>query len=60
MKDKTEPAIYTAKDIQDILRVGRPTVYKMLANGQLRSIRIGKNYRITQQSLEDFLRGGGE
>ena len=43
------------EDIQKILRVGRNTVYRYLADGEIKSIRIGTQYRIPKQYLIDFL-----
>lgn len=43
------------KDIQEILHVGRNTVYSYLANGTIKSIRIGGKYRIPKVYLMDFL-----
>ena len=43
------------KDLQDILHVGRNTVYQYLKNGSIRSIRIGGKYRIPKEYLRDFI-----
>ncbi len=34
----------------------KSTFYRMVADGRLRSIRIGVRYRITEEALEDWLR----
>lgn len=43
------------KDIQEILHIGRNSVYSYLANGTIKSIRIGGKYRIPKAYLIDFL-----
>jgi len=43
------------EDVQRILRVGRNTVYKYLSAGEIRSIRIGNQYRIPKRYLIDFM-----
>jgi len=43
------------EDVQAILHVGRNTVYKSLATGKIRSIRIGNQYRIPKQYLIDYI-----
>ncbi len=43
------------EDIQKILHVGRNTVYRYLAEGKIRSIRIGGKYRIPKLYLEEFM-----
>lgn len=43
------------EDVQKILHVGRNTVYKHLADGTIRSIRIGGKYRIPKMYLAEFM-----
>lgn len=43
------------EDVQKILHVGRNTVYKYLAAGSIRSIRIGGKYRIPKMYLAAFM-----
>jgi excisionase family DNA binding protein len=43
------------EDIQKILHIGRNTVYKYLAEGKIRSIKIGKKYRIPKNYLLEFI-----
>ena len=38
-----------------MLHVGRDKVYYLLRTGQLRSIKIGKLRRITEEQLSDFV-----
>jgi excisionase family DNA binding protein len=38
-----------------MLHVGRDKVYYLLRTGQLRSIKIGKSRRITEQHLAQFI-----
>ncbi len=47
--------ILLPEDIQKILHIGRNAVYTSLANGTIRSIRIGKKYRIPKLYLLEFL-----
>lgn len=43
------------KDIQTILHIGRSTVYRLLEEGSIKSIRVGKSYRIPKTYLEEFM-----
>ena len=47
--------VLTPEDIQNILCIGRNTIYKYLAEGEIKSIRIGKKYRIPKKYLIDFI-----
>jgi excisionase family DNA binding protein len=42
---------YTVEEVAEILHVGRDKVYYLLRTGQLRSIKIDKLRRITDQHL---------
>ena len=46
---------YTVEQVAEILNVGRDKVYFLLRTGQLRSIKIGKLRRITDQHLAEFV-----
>lgn len=47
--------LLTAKDIENRLRLSRNTVYKLLQTGQLKSIKVNDDYRITEEALEEYL-----
>lgn len=47
--------ILLPKDVQEILHVGRNTVYKYLAEGTIKSIKIGNTYRIPKWNLIEFM-----
>ncbi|MGI8330367.1 helix-turn-helix domain-containing protein [Actinomadura scrupuli] len=46
---------YTVEQIAETLQVGRDKVYFLLRTGQLRSIKIGKLRRITDEHLAEFI-----
>jgi len=46
---------YTVEQVAKMLQVGRDKVYYLLRTGQLRSIKIGKLRRITNQHLAEFV-----
>jgi len=46
---------YTVLEVAQELRVGRTTVYRLIASRRLPSILIGGSRRITQQALEHFI-----
>ena len=47
--------VLTPDEVQKILHTGRNTVYDYLAEGKIRSIRIGGKYRIPKLYLVEFL-----
>ena len=46
---------YTVEQVARILHIGRDKVYYLLRTDQLRSIKIGKLRRITDQHLAEFI-----
>jgi excisionase family DNA binding protein len=46
---------YTVEQVAKMLHIGRDKVYQLLRTGQLRSIKIGKLRRITEEQLTEFI-----
>jgi len=46
---------FTVEQVAEMLHVGRDKIYYLLRTGQLRSIKIGKLRRITEQQLAEFV-----
>lgn len=46
---------YTVEQVAEILQIGRDKVYFLLRTGQLRSIKIGKLRRVTDQHIAEFI-----
>lgn len=49
---------YTTKQVQELFKVDRITVYRMLQDGRLKGVKIGKQWRFPEQEIERLL--GGE
>jgi excisionase family DNA binding protein len=47
--------LLTVAEVADVLRVSNMTVYRLIKAGQLPALRVGKNYRIRSQDLDEFL-----
>lgn len=50
------PQIYSVKDLQQLLCVSHNTAYALVRSGQIRSIRIGRTYKIPKEAVDEFLR----
>lgn len=50
------PEIMTFKECQRLLRVGKNTLLRMLHTGELDGFRIGNRWRVTKESVVEFLR----
>lgn len=53
------PDIVTPEDIQKMLRLGRNSVYALLKQGKIKSLRVGKKYLIPKTSVINFLQTAG-
>ena len=49
------PDILTVKDVMRALDIGRNKAYDMLKSNQIKSIKIGSNYRIPKAKLIEFV-----
>lgn len=49
------PDVLLPEEAAVILQIGRNTIYRMLKDGTLKSMRIGKLYRIPKQYLLDYI-----
>ena len=49
------PLIMTVEDLMHILHVGRNTAYELVRSGEIKSIRVGRQIRITRDALTAFL-----
>jgi len=47
--------IYKPAELMGLLGLGRNTVYALLRSGQLRSVKVGSRYLVTQEALHEFL-----
>ena len=57
-KPSSENRCYTVQDLQDILGVGRKSVYRLLKRKEFRWIRVGAIYRIPKKSFDEWLESG--
>lgn len=48
--------IFTPKEVSEKLKVSERTVNEWLRNGKLRASKLGRQWRITEQQLNDFLK----
>ena len=50
--------VYTLKEIEELLQVTRRTLYNWLKAGKLKAFRVGREWRVTKESLEQFIKTG--
>ena len=47
--------LLTVSEVASAMRVSNMTVYRLIKNGELPAVRVGKNYRLRETDLERFL-----
>ena len=43
------------KDVQEILHIGRSSLYKILNSGTIKAFKVGHSFRIPKQELEKYV-----
>ena len=49
------PLTLRVEDLMPILGIGRNTAYELVRSGQIRSIRIGRQLRISKDAVQEYL-----
>lgn len=60
MAERFSNKLLTVNEVANILRVSNMTVYRLVKSGQIPAIRVGKNYRIKESDVNDYLDRGGQ
>ena len=47
--------LLTAGEVAEQLRVSTMTVYRLIRRGELPAVRVGRNYRVRSEDLEEYL-----
>ncbi len=47
--------LLTVAEVATLMRVSRMTVYRLIRRGQLKAIRVGRNYRVREDDLSEYL-----
>ena len=50
-----EMKVYSVKEVADILQTSHKQVRKMIQNGELVALKVGREWRITVTNLTSFL-----
>lgn len=48
--------IYTPQEVADQLKIKKATVYELIKRGELKSAKVGKQIRISQDQLDEYLK----
>jgi excisionase family DNA binding protein len=51
-----EVRFLTVAEVAALMRVSKMTVYRLVHNGDLPAIRVGRSFRVPEQAVHDYLR----
>jgi len=51
----THARLLTVNEVADLLRVSRMTVYRLIKEGQLKALRVGRSYRLREDDVDEYL-----
>lgn len=54
-KNTNTPAVFTVREVAEILRIGKISAYQAVARGEVPCIRIGRRILIPRHALESIL-----
>ncbi|MDR2453615.1 MAG: helix-turn-helix domain-containing protein [Bifidobacteriaceae bacterium] len=52
---ESRQAFLTVAEVAETLRVSDMTIYRLIASGELRALKVGRSYRIPAESLQEWL-----
>ncbi len=50
--------LYTLQEVANILKVSRQTIYNYVTINKLKATKYGKEYRVTEENLREFIEKG--
>jgi excisionase family DNA binding protein len=56
-KPFTEARLLTVNEVADLLRVSRMSVYRLIKEGQVAALRVGRSYRLREDDVDHYLSG---
>jgi excisionase family DNA binding protein len=54
--DLTDPKFLTVAEVAAMMRVSKMTVYRLVHNGDLAAVRVGRSFRVKEEDVDEYLR----
>ena len=54
--DHADPKFLTVAEVAAMMRVSKMTVYRLVHNGELPAVRVGRSFRVTEDDVDEYLR----
>lgn len=60
MATKEPIRVYTLDEVAEALKITRRTLYTYVKDGKLKAVKIGREWRVSEAALQDFINKGTE
>ena len=47
--------VLTTEEVMELLNIGKNAIYKLLASGELKSFRVGRNWKIPRKEVDAYI-----
>ncbi len=54
--DISEVKFLTVAEVAALMRVSKMTVYRLVHNGDLPAVRVGRSFRVSEDDVDEYLR----
>ena len=54
--DISEVKFLTVAEVASVMRVSKMTVYRLVHNGELPAVRVGRSFRVSENDVNEYLR----
>ena len=54
--DISEVKFLTVAEVAALMRVSKMTVYRLVHNGELPAVRVGRSFRVSEDDVNDYLK----
>jgi len=54
--DISDVKFLTVAEVAAVMRVSKMTVYRLVHNGELPAVRVGRSFRVSEEDVNEYLR----
>jgi excisionase family DNA binding protein len=54
--DISEVKFLTVAEVAAVMRVSKMTVYRLVHNGELPAVRVGRSFRVAEHDVDEYLK----
>ncbi|MGL5827017.1 MAG: helix-turn-helix domain-containing protein [Nocardioides sp.] len=54
--ESSDVKLRTVAEVAAMMRVSKMTVYRMLHNGEMPALRVGRSFRVREEDVNEYLR----